>query len=357
MQVSEERLEGVDRELQALGKSDDQVREILARFEGGERPGLEAVDEELEALAADAAGVEALLAAARARVPSALVESPAAEPFEEEIAIEVEAPPTETMERVSADQGRALPPYDEPTTEDQGQPEPEPEPEPELEPLDRSATQVHARPPAEAAAVRPVLDEADLFGDADDEDAGGSNIADLFGDEPLEAGADPLDALDDPSDEEHDLYDDEEPDHTSVFTVDEVRAIERDSLPPVAAVALLDDDDLVMSSPGPRDAAPPPKDQIDADLDAMLGESIRAGSAAIAEEAAEVVEDDFELLVDDDILVVDDPMEAAPPTDTVSALPPPPPASAAPPAVPKPEEEEDGDAPKKGFFKKLFGGD
>ncbi len=365
MEVSEERLRGIDEELSQLGKSEEEVGAILVRFAEAERPGLAVVDEELEALAAGSEGVDALLAAAHARVPQ--------EPAEPDIVVDVDV----EAAGVATDVEPVMPEEDD---EDASL-------------FEGAVTQIHAPLTAETAAIRPVLDEANLFGDADDESVPppATNLADMFGDEPLAAGADPLDALDDPRpDLEHALYDDEEPDHTSVFTVDEIAAIQRDSIAPAAPDT--GEDDLIVSSPiDPRIAEvadselPPPADQLDEDLDAMLGASIRAGIVDDADvpvevevaSAAEVATDDFELLVDDDILVVDE--EAlAPPPRPVSAVPPPPPASVMPPGAPSsgaPAEsisaappsasappagegaEDDADAPKKGFFKKLFGGD
>jgi hypothetical protein len=346
MDLSAEWLAEIDAELEALGRSPDEIEAVLGRFEDHAPEDLEAVDAQLEDLAA---GVS--------------IELP--EP----------APKRERKSKRERKRERARAHEHEPATEEPihvaGAVDVGVDADPDDMPTVESADRATGR-----------LSEEDLFGDTPSDEPPAPEPAEaardysyLFGpdsDLPPPGEEEPAgDALLDSLERDIESFaptasDDADGDPTHVFSSNDLAAIERDAL---------------ASSPPPRSARPPSQNppSRDPDFDALLGddESVFRPSQHPPAGGADAVDDDagdFELLVDEDLLVEvdEDPLDDLPSVEaTLSQRPPPPPAAAMsrpPPSPsvpaaaasqtsPPPEGETDeGSGQKKGFFKKLFGG-
>ncbi len=342
MAISAEQLVAIDEELAGLERSDEQIAAVLVRFEDRQPDGLADVDAQLEQLAQDVAGIGAILEGVRERVASAITnEVPAAERAAEPARAEPTAEPA------------AVRPAAEPATA-----------APTAEPAPAAAQ-------APGAAAR--LSADDLFGDDSygEEGAGSPDFAAMFG----EVGDDEPATLDEPAFEggfsladslEAELegiaetaagaglpeFGDEEDGSTGVFSSDEIDAIQQQAT---------SGEGLAAAEP----ARSPSQHPRDPEFDAILGDdeqAFRPSQHPPATADADADAGDFELLVDEDILIEEDdeypeemPTSVAQPAFLAELAD----EADAELAAQASAEAGSDDEPveKKGFFKKLFGGD
>lgn len=322
-----ERLEEIDRELEAFGKSDDELAGVTARAVAIAAD-LGDADGELSDLMD---GAEAALAAAReAARERALAVAREAAPMRERPSLPERPAPAPEAEITEADAEPAPEAEAEPVAEAEAEPaaEAEAEPVPEAEVAGVETPAQTELPPEEAAvAIEAAVDEA-IF--ADDEPTGEDLTAEAaaldaaidsaFGSEPpptetsdiagmsvdeLFADADPTPSV--PPDDLASLFDDEEPDSESLRLSD-----------PDLGLASLEADDLeaaslpnprAPSSPPPRAEAPPPPDRASSRPPSpqledfpMFGEEAEETQIVEPDEVELLSDDDFELLVDEDVL-------------------------------------------------------
>lgn len=336
MPVSPERLSDVDEQLAALGKSGDDLAEVVAAVLAAHDGNLEVVDAALEELAADVAGLDAILADVAARAPTFAAVAPAAAPEGEP----AEAPAAE------GDEAPAEAAVPEGTPAEAAAPEEAPAQAaaPEESPTEESPTVDDAD---DGGTDELSLDGLDDLED-DSPQAGELDAAALFGDLGASAApGPPADGLGDVlASEEVALDSVEQPTDdlpsgtTALFSASDVAAIRKASEPP---------------PPRPRSEPPPIPGSQPAPASAAAAAAAAEGLEDLFSEE-ELADDDFELMIDEDTFIGDaDEVEGALEANTTGtevdgpALDP-----EAAPAEGEPDGSDDDDE-KKGFFKKLFG--
>lgn len=368
MGISGDRLRSVDEELAGLGRSDDQIEAVLARFEDREPEDLGAVDEQLATLQADVESMEALLSSVRERVRSTL----AAESSE---VMEVQA---SEVSEVTAE--TPLPPADaDAEAEAEADVEAGAEGDAEAEagsdvafdvdvdvPVDDTRAPVAAEEEEAPTSEQPTfvagiggegrLSAEALFDDAAEEDDRGEEPDDfsaLFG-ETVSDGPDDLgyggdvglaealeSELEGLSPAGADAAEDVGSEPTNVFSSDDIDAIEehaRSSAPPSPHPHGSEPRGArapSSSPPAPRRSSPPSaasrttprsvpppvpsatarskrpsQHPRDPDIDALLGDDEEVFRPSTHPPAAGAEPEDFELLVDEDVLLVDEEEEA-----------------------------------------------
>lgn len=383
MTATRERLEEIDRELSAFGRSPDAIEALIARATAGDRPSLEAIDAELERLGRGLGAVSKRSAAPRAR---------SAAPAPVAAAMRSKGPPPPAAKakslipKLSPAARSAAPPAEEGSAPHR-MPSAPPPAHPLIEPIETPRRAPSAYPPPALEELPPefsrpheeVTAQTDLAPYAAAVE--GLSADSLFGDVPPPsvpppAYADPFavthlpdDAIDEPVRPQAAVARESTPGGTRrgpvPGTVRPPPPLSRPSKPAPAAwpstpfdddvhMPLADDPDLdaatfVMSSP------------IEEEEDALASIPRAAAVPMIADITTDVEELDVEVddvLLDEDAPTIDASARSPSQFPAASATERPPPSpSQMPPGTPSQPPASDSQAPpgKKGFFKKLFG--
>lgn len=320
MEVSAEKLAEVDEQLEQLGRSEDQIHSVLARFDNREARSLEAIDAELAELEADVLG----LTAQSRPPPSSDVPVPP-EPSE------ADSPPVGGGPSLDAA---------------------------DLFGEEPSQAEVEAQAEADFAALFEGGSREEPEDSAAEAGLADSLEGDVVTSQPSARSA-------------PDRVEEEDPeDFTNVFSAQDIEAIREHASEPPPPPASASTPAPSAKAASERPSQRPSQRPRDPDLDALLGDDeavFRPSSPPPPGATQAALEDassgDFELLVDEDVMLIDEdededfPEELPTRAEAGPFVPgegEPTSAESGPPATG--DEVEEGDpGEKKGFFKKLFG--